>query len=99
MRSVSLFRPRTRGLDDKIADTKDRLTRIEGMDLGSNLHREQQLGQSADTQGSNRNTIAIVAAALAARGGEIVERARQIGCERLRPRARQTTMELRVSIS
>jgi hypothetical protein len=51
-------------LDDKIADMKDRLTRIEGMDLGSNLHREQQLGQSADTQG--RNTIAIVAAALAA---------------------------------
>jgi hypothetical protein len=33
-----------KGLDDKIADMKDRLTRIEGMDLGSNRHREQQLG-------------------------------------------------------
>src|SRR3984893_2075014 len=55
-----------KGLDDKIADMKDRLTRIEGMDLGSNRHREQQLGERADTHGCNQNMIAIAAAALAA---------------------------------
>jgi hypothetical protein len=55
-----------KGLDDKIADMKDRLTRIEGMDLGSNRHREQQLGERADTHGGNQNMIAIAAAALAA---------------------------------
>ena len=55
-----------KGLDDKIADMKDRLTRIEGMDLGSNRHREQQLEERADTHGGNQNMIAIAAAALAA---------------------------------
>ena len=55
-----------KGLDDKIADMKDRLTRIEGMDLGSNRHREQQLGERADTHGGNQNMIAIATAALAA---------------------------------
>jgi len=55
-----------KGLDDKIADMKDRLTRIEGMDLGSNRHREQQLGERADTHGGNQNMIAIAAAVLAA---------------------------------
>jgi hypothetical protein len=54
-----------KGLDDKIADMKDRLTRIEGMDLGSNRYREQQLGERADTHGGNQNMIAIAAAALA----------------------------------
>jgi hypothetical protein len=55
-----------KGLDDKIADMKDRLTRIEGMDLGSNRHREQQLEERADTHGGKQNMIAIAAAALAA---------------------------------
>jgi hypothetical protein len=55
-----------KGLDDKIVDMKDRLTRIEGMDLGSNRHREQQLGERADTHGGNQNMIAIAAAVLAA---------------------------------
>ena len=55
-----------KGLDDKIADMKDRLTRIEGMELGSNRHREQQLEERADTHGGNQNMIAIAAAALAA---------------------------------
>ena len=54
-----------KGLDDKIADLKDGLTRIEGMDLGSNRHREQQLGERADTHGGNQNMIAIATAALA----------------------------------
>ena len=45
---------------------KDRLTRIEGMDLGSIRHREQQLGERADTHGGNQNMIAIATAALAA---------------------------------
>ena len=55
-----------KGLDDKIADMKDKLTRIEGMDLGSNRHREQQLGERAATHGGNQNMIAIAAAILAA---------------------------------
>jgi hypothetical protein len=55
-----------KGLDDKIADMKDRLTRIEGMDLGSSRNREEQREERVDTHGSNQNMIAIGAAALAA---------------------------------
>ena len=55
-----------KGLDDKIADMKDRLTSIEGMDLGSSRSREQRLMERTDTHGSNQNIIALAAAALAA---------------------------------
>jgi hypothetical protein len=43
-----------KGLDDKIADMKDRLTRIEGMDLSSDRYRSGRHGE-------NQNIIAIVA--------------------------------------
>jgi hypothetical protein len=48
-----------KGLDDKIADMKDRLTRIEGMDLGSSRQR-------VDMHGEKQNAIAIAAAIIAA---------------------------------
>jgi len=50
-----------KGLDDKIADMKDRLTRIEGMDLGNAESRSQHFAERASVHGGNQNTIAIVA--------------------------------------
>jgi hypothetical protein len=54
-----------KGLDDKIADMKDRLTRIEGMDLGSARQRGQQFSERLETHGGNQNWIAIAALAAA----------------------------------
>jgi hypothetical protein len=48
-----------KGLDDKIADMKDRLTRIEGMDLGSSRQRN-------DMHGDKQNMIAVIAAIIGA---------------------------------
>jgi hypothetical protein len=50
-----------KGLDDKIADMKDRLTRIEGMDLGSSRVREQHYSDASGVHGGNQNMIAIAA--------------------------------------
>ena len=55
-----------KGLDDKIGDLKDRLTRIEGMDLGSARNRGDFRSDVALQQGSSHNMIALAAAALAA---------------------------------
>jgi hypothetical protein len=48
-----------------LGDLKERLTRIEGMDLGSAKFRDERLGDRADSQGSQRNNVAILSAMIA----------------------------------
>jgi hypothetical protein len=53
-----------KGLDDKIADMKDRLTRIEGMDLGAARREHTQMSAQTLQHGTNQNVIAICAAVI-----------------------------------
>ena len=55
----------TRALDDKIGDMKDRLTRIEGMDLGSTKLRAETFTSQAVQHSGNQNILGIMAAVLA----------------------------------
>jgi hypothetical protein len=57
-----------KGLDDKIADMKDRLTRIEGMDLGSARSHSAEHEGKLESHLSTQNILAILAL-LAAIGG------------------------------
>lgn len=55
----------TRALDDKIGDMKDRLTRIEGMDLGSTRLKAETFSSQTVQHGANQNILGVVAAAIA----------------------------------
>jgi hypothetical protein len=57
-----------KGLDDKIADMKDRLTRIEGMDLGSSRHRDTMQEDSSAARHDRQNLIATIALVVAGLG-------------------------------
>jgi len=55
-----------KGLDDKIGDLKDRLTRIEGMDLGSTRLKAETFSSQTVQHGGNQNILGIVAAVISA---------------------------------
>jgi hypothetical protein len=55
----------TKGLEDKISDLKDRLTRIEGMDLGSTKLRTETFTSQAVQHGANSNILGILSAVVA----------------------------------
>ena len=55
-------------LDDKIADMKERLTRIEGMDLGASKRDMTAVSTQSLQHGSNQNMIALIAAAIGSLG-------------------------------
>jgi hypothetical protein len=54
-----------KGLDDKIADMKDRLTRIEGMDLGSGKSRSHELEDSSAARHDRQNLIGLIGVCVA----------------------------------
>ncbi len=56
------------GVSGKIDDMKERITRIEGMDLGSAKHRDTALGESSIAHGDRQNLIALIALVVAALG-------------------------------
>lgn len=55
-----------KSLDDKITDSKERLTRIEAANVGSGQFRSSQLAEQSALHGGNQNIIAIVCAVIAA---------------------------------
>jgi hypothetical protein len=57
-----------KGLDDKIADMKDRLTRIEGMDLGSSKFRNIAELEGSASRHDRQNLIALIALIVAILG-------------------------------
>ncbi len=56
------------GVSGKIDDMKERITRIEGMDLGSVKHRDAVRGESSIAHGERQNLIAMIALIVAALG-------------------------------
>lgn len=60
-----LITTQAKGVDDKFSDVKDRLTRMEGQDVGKLASDTSRQSMDTFRQGNNSNSIAIIAAIIA----------------------------------